>query len=124
MLLGLGDQLIEERTAAQLADLGAWELSLDAFQGRVGPFSAAELLRQGGDTDVLVEPAGEGVQMIVGPHDHCASPPRPISEEIDYESHLSLQPTGIDSCLQWFTVDLFLNGDGQVVAITLDLFEP
>lgn len=38
---------------------------------------------------------------------------------------VSIQPSeeSTDSCLSWFTVDLFVNR-GQVVAVTLDLYEP
>jgi heat shock protein HslJ len=113
ILIGLGNQLIEERTPAQLSDPAGWMLAPEYFRGYTGPFSAVETLRESDVVDVLV-----------GPHDHCASPPRPISEQIDFATHLSLQPTGIDSCLQWFTVDLFLDTADNVIAIILDASEP
>ncbi len=36
---------------------------------------------------------------------------------------VSIQPASAQSCLQWWTVDLFLGEDGRVEAITLDLYE-
>jgi len=113
ILIGLGDQLLEERTASELTTTTSWQLTLEGFRARSGSFSAIDLLQ-----------GGHELQVMVGPHDHCASPPAPISEQIEFTSHLSLQATGIDSCLDWFTVDLFLNDAGQVAAITLDLWEP
>lgn len=45
-----------------------------------------------------------------------------------FEGHqrVSIQPaeTTIDSCLSWFSVDLFVNGDGRIAAVTLDIWEP
>jgi hypothetical protein len=39
---------------------------------------------------------------------------------------VSVQPAAgsIDSCLDWFTVDLFVTRSGEVAAVTLDLWEP
>jgi hypothetical protein len=37
---------------------------------------------------------------------------------------VSIQPTNTTSCLEWSTVDLFIDTDGNIAAITLDLFEP
>jgi hypothetical protein len=33
-------------------------------------------------------------------------------------------PAGIDSCIQWWTVDLFVTDDGRIGAVTLDRYEP
>jgi len=30
----------------------------------------------------------------------------------------------MQSCLDWFTIDFFVDNDGMVAAITLDLWEP
>jgi hypothetical protein len=35
-----------------------------------------------------------------------------------------VQPTGIDTCLLWWTVDLFVSPAGRIEAITLDLWDP
>lgn len=33
-------------------------------------------------------------------------------------------PETIDSCLQWWAVDLFITDQGEIAAVTLDLFAP
>lgn len=113
VVIGLSDQLVETRTSADLADPANWQLDLEAFRGRVGPFSALELL-DGADE----------VAALAGRHDHCASPPAPIPPGLQDVRHLSIQPTGIDSCIDWWTVDLFVDADGTVIGITLDTWEP
>jgi len=37
---------------------------------------------------------------------------------------VSVLPRDMESCLQWWTVDLFLTLDGKIAAVTLDLWEP
>jgi heat shock protein HslJ len=111
--LGLGANVLATRSADELTDPNTWQLDLEAFRGYVGPFSALELL---GNADQITT--------LVGPHDHCASPPAPIADELQGLRHLSIQPTGIDSCLQWWTVDIFVDDAGVVAGITLDLWEP
>lgn len=83
------------------------------FEGFVGPFSVV---------DTLVN-AGE-VEIIVGPHDHCAGQPRQYSDTLQGLRQLSIQPTGIDSCIAWFSIDVFVNDAGEIEAIMLDLFGP
>lgn len=49
-------------------------------------------------------------------------PPQPLADL----RRVSVQPAdgSIESCPQWFTVDLYVDGSGTVQAITLDLYEP
>ena len=37
---------------------------------------------------------------------------------------MNVEPTGIDSCIQWFGVHLFLDDDDRIAAVSLDLFGP
>lgn len=38
---------------------------------------------------------------------------------------VSVQPElGDRSCLEWWTVDLFVADDGSIAAVTMDLYEP
>jgi hypothetical protein len=111
--LGLGAQLLVERSRAELARPDAWILQLEGFRAHVGPFSALERLARATTTEV-----------VAGPHPHCASPPMPPPQEVAGSRQVSIQPTGIDTCLLWFTVDLFLDPSGEIVAVTLDLWEP
>jgi hypothetical protein len=64
------------------------------------------------------------MQVTVGPHDHCVSPPVPAPPELAGLRRVSVQPVGEVPCLLWWTVDLFLTEDGTIAGITLDLYEP
>lgn len=66
------------------------------------------------------------VVVSVGPHPHCASPPVPAPAEVASLRRVSVQPSpeSGDSCLSWWTVDLFLTPEGEVAAVTLDIWEP
>jgi hypothetical protein len=111
--LGLGPQPVLFRSREELADPDNWVLDQAIFRGYVGPFSALEQLRRDAEFSVTV-----------GPHPHCASPPMPPPPGLEDHRRLSLQPASTRSCLQWFTVDLFLDADGVVDAITVDFYEP
>jgi hypothetical protein len=111
--LGLGDQLLLQRVQEELADPQAWVLQEEYFRAYVGPFSALDQLARAGETVISV-----------GPHPHCASPPVPPPIQVADLRRVSVQPRDTESCLQWWTVDLFLTPDGKVAAVTLDLWEP
>lgn len=115
--LGLGTTLHGVRTRDALSDAGAWSIPTSVgFRGYDGPFSALETASEAGDDTVV----------SVGPHPHCASPPVPPPDEVADLRRVSVQPTpeSIDTCLRWWTVDLFLTPDGEVAAVTMDLWEP
>lgn len=122
VVLGLANRVLVVRAADELSDPAAWLLNAEAFRGYVGPFSAVELLR--------TPPAESGVpvpwelQVVVGSHPHCASPPVAPPAEIAELRRVSVQPARPDGCLAWWTVDLFLNPDGRIAGVTLDLWEP
>ena len=120
--IGLADELMVRRTPEELADPDAWLLDAQALRGRVGPFSALDLLADW-DLGRNTPPVREAM-VIVGEHPHCASPPVAAPAEVADLRRLSLQPVGPDSCLTWWTVDLFAGADGTIQAITLDLYEP
>lgn len=109
--LGLADRILRTVTVEELTSAAAWALEDDGFRARTGPFSALELIAD----DAVV---------TVGTHAHCASPPVPAPEGFAGHRRISVQPVGIDSCLQWYTIDLFVNVEGTIDAVTLDLFEP
>lgn len=48
----------------------------------------------------------------------------PINDDFVGLRHLSIQPSDAASCLEWWTVNLFLNGGGLIAGVTLDLWEP
>ena len=117
--IGLGPDLLDQVPVDQLADPDSWVLEPEVFRAYVPPFSALATVGRRPDS------AGQS-QVSVGPHPHCASPPQPHPIEVAELRRVSFQPAegSIDSCLMWFTVDLFVNGDGEVVAVTLDIWEP
>lgn len=80
-----------------------------------GPFSALDVAAR-----------AQNPIVSVGEHPHCASPPVPPPDDVADLMRVSVQPDieQIDSCLQWWTVDFFINQAGQIEAVTLDLWEP
>jgi hypothetical protein len=113
--LGLGPNVIATFPRGELRRPDAWWLELEHFRAYSGPFSALEVLDRFGVYEV-----------IEGEHPHCAGPPVQAPEGFESFERISVQPKPgtYDSCLQWATVDLFVDEDGLVVAITLDLWEP
>ena len=111
--LGLSDRIVTERASLDFERRDAWLLQADIFRGRVGPFSLLDFLASNAPTTVSV-----------GPHPHCASQPVPPPAGFASSRRLSLQPTGIDTCLLWWTVDLFVSPAGRIEAMTLDLWDP
>lgn len=125
--LGLGAEIVAVRTPAELEDPDAWLLHEEHFRAYLGPFSALRLLRhQVDDTgSAAIGPDG-AFELSTGPHPHCASPP--VAAPPGYQGHrrVSLQPSRASSstCLMWFSVDLFLDDQSRIAAVTLDLREP
>jgi hypothetical protein len=111
--LGLGEQIRVTRSRIELNSPAQWVLNLDRFRGRAGTASALDLLSEGGPTVI-----------VIGPHDHCASPPLPPPSGLSGARRISVQRTGVDTCLLWWTVDIFVSASGQIEAITLDLWGP
>jgi hypothetical protein len=111
--LGLGDRLWERRSAAALRDPAEWELDVELFRGGVGPFSALDVLA---DDDAL--------EYRKGSYERCASPPAEPPPHVAKLRRLSIQPDETESCLQWFAVDVFVSEEGEIAAVTLDLWEP
>ena len=114
--LGLGDALVKEVPAAELADPAVW----------VVPVPQTPEWAWLGDPSLnpLRSLADDGAYTTsVGPHPHCAAPPRPAPPEVADHERVSTQPRQPTSCLAWYTVDAFLH-DGEISAITMDLWEP
>jgi hypothetical protein len=84
------------------------------FHGGSGPFSALRTI------------AGERTRLTigVGSHPRCASPPGPGPRKVASLTRISVQPFRVESCLQWWSVDLYVTHDHRVRAVTLDLWEP
>lgn len=127
--IGLGEDLIKELVPDAATDPASWRINpARAFRGYVGPFSALQTIRghaQGEGGDSGLRKSGD-MTVSVGPHPHCASPPVPAPSGLADARRVSVQPTddSITSCLAWFSVDFFLDSNRDIVAVTLDLWEP
>lgn len=113
VILLLGPDIKASTPADELVDPGAWTIDeADGFGGFDGPFSALSAL----DTNSL--------RFTAGPVPHCAGPPRDWPSELDGLRQVNIEPVGIDSCIAWFGVHLFLDGDDRIAAVAYDLFGP
>lgn len=110
--LGLGPTEVRTVGAADLADRSAWTIESDGFAGFDGPFNALDVL------------AGGRFELTSGATPHCAGPPRTWPEAWAGLDQVNLVSIGIDSCIAWSGVHVFLDDDGAIAAITLDLFGP
>lgn len=113
VVMSLGIAELREQTTAQLADPVNWAFESEGFRGRTGTFSALDVLANADETEIFV-----------GTHNHCASPPAAVPEVLREARHLSIQPTGIDSCINWWTVGIYLDDAGDVIGIVFDTWEP
>lgn len=111
--LALGKEVIATVPTEDLADPVKWRLDVEEFAGRVGPFSALTALDSTRDPNVTG-----------GVHDRCAWPATPVPDGLEKPQQVAIQPGGIDSCLDWFAVDLYLDFDDRIVAVRLDYTEP
>lgn len=111
VVLGLASNTVATLRQDGLADPTSWSLDMEIFRARTGPFSALNLVER-------------PFIVTVGSHPHCVSPP--VAPPVGFETHrrISLQPGLAISCVDWWTVDLFVGPDGTIEAVTIDLYEP
>jgi hypothetical protein len=127
--LGLGKDLLLELPVTEADSASAWQLRPEGnFRGHAGSFSVLESVRRHVEQDAqdsAMRTSGD-IQMSLGEHPHCAGPPVPPPRGLEAMRRVSLQPAGdsITSCIAWFTADLFLDRDRNIVSVTLDLWEP
>lgn len=112
--LHLADGPPSARFTPEEATGPVWSIEAEAFRAYNGPFNPLEQITQ------TTFPLTFGA----GPHPHCAAEPVPAPDGLASLRRLWVQPEGTTSCLQWFTVDLFINDDGAVAAVSMDLWEP
>ena len=113
--LGLGQDFHVSTSSSDLARADSWRINVEYFRAYSGPFSALETARDAPETVVSV-----------GGHTRCASPPEPAPAGSEHLRRVSVEPNPrtYDSCLKWWSVDLFVNADGKIEAVTLDAYEP
>ena len=109
--IGLGPDALKVLSGDDLADPSAWVFDTEFFRAYTGPFTALTLVK-------------EPFTVTIGTHPHCASPPVAPPSGFETYRRVSLQPETATSCLEWWTVDLFVDADGTIGAVTMDLYEP
>lgn len=113
--LYLGDRLVRNATPEMLTRDDTWVLDDEGqgYQGFSGPFHVLDTLAR-----------AEEPSVAVGPQPHCAADPRPAPAGLEDATRVALRPTRASSCIEWFVVNLYLDGQERVVAVQLDLFGP
>jgi len=101
-------------TVSDTDDPTAWVIDEELWNGYTGPFDVLGPLRR--ETGITTT--------AVGPQPHCAAPPLDTPVAWDTQRRLSIQPAGITSCLEWYAIDVFIDGDGTIVRVILDSWEP
>jgi inhibitor of cysteine peptidase len=116
VVLGLGPDPVATVPSTDLVDPSRWRLDVAEFDGYAGPFSALDIGQFPGSLD--------DVTLTIGAHRRCVAPPTPAPTGITETRRVSVQPADATSCLEWWSVDFFLGPEGDVQAITLDLYGP
>jgi hypothetical protein len=114
--LGLGPVLFSDRSSEELEGVAGWTLDLELFRGHTGPFSLLELAAAS-TTDTVT---------LVGDHPRCASPAQAPPVEVAELRRVVIEPdpAAIASCIEWWRIELYVTPNGEVAAVTLDLWEP
>ena len=110
--VGLGfDTAVRTVPASGLESPSAWRLDVDQFNGWSGPF------------DILPD-LTRPTQISAGEITHCAGPPLTVPNRLEGLRRVNLEPFAITSCLEWRAVTVFLDTEGRIAAVHLDLWEP
>ncbi len=108
--IGVNSELVRTVPRSDLGTRSVWEVLFPAFDT---PASGVDILADIGFATITK-----------GTIDHCASPSfDPPSGFEDYQQ-LNVQPIGIDSCLRWFGIKIFVDDAGLVGAVTFEGWEP
>ncbi len=111
VVLGLSDVAATSFVRNELADPATWVIDESEYDGYAGPFS-------------ILDVAKRPIEITIGSHGRCVGPPVPAPEGFEGYRRVSIQPATATSCLEWWTVDFFVDDAGLVEAVTLDLFGP
>lgn len=128
--LGLGRFLVDSVDRTSVVAPSAWEVKSASgyFRGREGLFSALDTIRghAARARSTSLQGRGRAFVVSVGEHPHCVSPAVPAPRGFEGHQRVSIQPSNgsIESCLDWFTVDLFVDPTDHIAAVTLDLWDP
>lgn len=125
VLLGVGSELFEQVPVNKLATPAGWDTGDEAtLYERSGPFNAITTLR-----DFLARTPDAALESTTrvdypscnNPDVRVAAPPSLVDRR-----RVTVQPASgaVDSCIDWFAVDLYINDADQVVAVVLVLGSP
>jgi hypothetical protein len=103
-----------ESVVLDVNDPAAWVIDADEWNGYGGPFDVLGPLRSEAGITVT----------LVGPQLRCAGPTLETPVDWVIFRQLSIQPAGITSCLEWYSIEVFLDAGGDIERIRLDLWEP
>lgn len=121
--LSLGQRQFVRTLSDGKSDMKNWLVSVPtSFRGSAaGSLSAPEQL-----LSYLRSDPKAAISVSEGPHPRCVGPKVPPAAQDSAYRQVSLQPTSntIDSCLDWFAIDLFVDESGHVRTVDLDLYEP
>ena len=113
--LGLGGRLVKTITTEESYDEDAWVIDVTDYAERDGTVSALELLRQ----------SDGNFRVVTGEHRGCPGPGAKAPLDLSGGGRLlSIQPRQFDSCIDWWSVDLYVNDVQQVVGVDVHLGSP
>ena len=114
VLLALGPEVVARRQSGELFRRTAWAVNSADFAARVGPFNLL---------DLVPSPS----EIVVGPHMRCGgSEAIPSPPELVTYTRITILPLpgSIDSCLDWSAVSIFVDDNGSIRGVGLNLSEP
>ena len=119
--LGLRDAIDKTVPRTKLADKASWRIDREEFAAAVGPFDATATLREFAGIHTEIDPFTIGA----GDYPHCNRQTF-RAPELAGLARVTIQPRDgtIDSCISWFSVDLFVDHGGKIAAVTMDHGEP
>jgi hypothetical protein len=113
--VGLGSQGSFVRSIDPTGTAGDWEVPPPTDSGISGSLSALRMIRQ----------FAGSLQLTSDSHVVCATRPATGPSVLTGGGDLvSIQPPGTSSCLQWFSIDLYVDDVGHVVGVDLRVGSP
>jgi len=112
--IGLGGDVVKTLTASQLVDPSAWIIHRPYFAGASGPFTALDYLRRDPELWSITE----------GKYQFCPWGRAADLPGFEKDRRITIEPSNITSCVEWWAVDVYLDESGSVDAIGLNRVEP
>ncbi len=113
--LRLADQVSISRPATAMTDPSNWVVDDALFAGRVGPFDLLDGLRRW--PNITVSERRTSPRCGGRPADWWPT-------ETLLQLPVVIEPVGVESCLEWYSLSVLVDGNGAVAELVLDLYEP